>query len=263
MKQPMVGVKISCVLFVGLAFLLGDAFAQTGRGGGVPLDALPKELRDLSPSDSFVSSSRKRVGVIHALEGRVIVIHKLDKQAYFGAEGDPVFEKDSLNTLADSRCRIRMLDEDVITMAPETEFSVETFLDQREEGKRSSFFSMAKGKAMFYAMRLFRYKDTRFTLNTPTVTVGVRGTKFGAHVYRIGDEKAARPVHVADSGQEIGLYLAQAQGAGRSFTDCHSEDGVLDVNGKTVLPGRCTKGDTAQVIPTPPNVIRAFRRLRR
>jgi hypothetical protein len=137
------------ILFLGFALLFSDASAQPGRRLGVPPDSLPKELRDLAPKGSFVPSSQKRVGVIHALEGKVVVIHKTTREAYFGAEGDPIFENDSLNTLTDSRCRVRMLDEDVITMAPETEFSVESFLDQREEGKKRSLFSMAKGKAMF------------------------------------------------------------------------------------------------------------------
>ena len=126
----------------------------------------------------------------------MVVIHRAAKGAYFGREGDTIYEDDSLNTLADSRCRVKFFDEDVVTMAAETEFSVDSFEDQRKAGKKRSLFSMVKGKAMFYAMRLFRYKETRYRLKTPTVTVGVRGTKFGAHVYWVDKEKSADAVGI-------------------------------------------------------------------
>jgi hypothetical protein len=43
---------------------------------------------------------------------------------------------------------------------------------------------------MFYAMRLFRFKKTMFQVKTPTAVMGVRGIKFGVHVYQVEDEKA-------------------------------------------------------------------------
>lgn len=240
-----------------LGFSLHEGFAQTNRGGSVPLEQLPQELRDLSPRDHFIPCSEKKVGVIHALEGKIIVIHVATEEAYFGMAGDPVHEKDTLITLSQSKCRIRFVDEDVVTMASGTEFSVESFEDQREEGRKSSLFRMLKGRAMFYAMRLFRYKDTRFAVATPTNTIGVRGTKFGAHVYYLNEGTADRGVRVADGRNEISPYLAQAD-PGRSFTDCFSEDGVLDVDGRAVPPGQMFNGRTGQVIPTPPDVIRSF-----
>jgi hypothetical protein len=217
----------------------------------------------LEIKDYFAPTDLKQVGVIHALIGNMVVIHRDTKEAYFGRAGDTIYENDSLNTLADSRCRIKFFDEDVVTMAAETEFSVESYEDQRKVGKKRSLFSMVKGKAMFYAMRLFRYKETRFRLKTPTVTVGVRGTKFGAHVYWVDEEKRADAsgIKVADKGDEIGIYLAAVNpGAGTSYTDCHSEDGIVEIEeeGKVIGPGEMYRGETREVIPTPPEVVRAF-----
>jgi len=166
MKRPAL-VWVASILVGLVVCSFHDASAQTNRGLAVPPEKLPRSLSEISPMDYFVPSSEKKVGVVHAMEGTVVVIHGRSKEAYFAAAGDPVFEKDSLSTLADSKCRVRFVDEDIVTMAPETEFSVDSFEDQRAEGRKSSFFSMVKGKAMFYALRLFRYKDTRFTLATP------------------------------------------------------------------------------------------------
>jgi hypothetical protein len=198
-----------------------------------PPDRLPEELRGLSPSDYFIPSSQKKVGVIHRLEGYVVIVHGAGKQAYFGMQGDPVYEKDTLVTLAQSVCSIQLLDGDTVTVASGTEFSLESFEDRREEGRKSSFFRMVKGRAIFYAMRLFSYKEGRFTVATPTNTIGVRGTRFGVHAYFLDD--------------------------GRSITDCFCEEGVVDVDGLTVVSGQMYNGRTGQVIPTPAEVIRSFR----
>jgi hypothetical protein len=262
MKRSQVGLKgLSAFLILFFAMTVPDLGAQVGRGGAVPDQALPGGLKGLEIKDYFVPSSLKEVGVIHALSGTVVVIHRATKEAYFGRPGDVVFENDALNTLPDSRCRIRFFNEDVVTMAQDTEFGVDEYSDRREEGKKSSLFSMVKGKAMFYAMRLFRYKDTRFRLKTPTAIVGVRGTKFGARVYTVDGEKSAHAgVLVADSGNDIGIYLAAANPGegGKSYTDCFCLDGYLDVAGKLVGPGEMYKGETEQVIPTPPEIVKAF-----
>lgn len=249
------------VLLLAVLFSGPEVRAQVDRGAGVPFETLPDELRGLDIQNDFVPSSARKVGVIHALKGNVVVVHRATGEAYFGREGDGVYENDSLTTLPDSTCRIRFFNEDVVTMAANTAFSVDSYKDERDAGRKTSVFGMLKGKAMFYAMRLFRYRETRFRVRTPTVTVGVRGTKFGTHVYWVDDTKAGGAgIKVADRGQGIGPYLAAAGpgGGGRSFTDCHSEDGFLDVDGQVVGPGEMYRGDLGTIIPTPPEVLSNF-----
>lgn len=222
------------LVFAGclLTLSLCEAGAQENRGGAVPSDRLPEELKDLSPSDHFIPSFQKEVGVIHRLEGNVVVVHGASRQAYFGMQGDPVYEKDTLVTLAQSRCHIQLSDGDTVTVAPESEFILESFEEHKEEGRKSSFLRMVKGKAMFYAMRLFSYKDGRFTVATPSGNIGVRGTRFGVHVYLLDDR--------------------------RSVMDCLCREGVVDVDGRTVTAGNMYNGRTGQVTPAPAEVIRSF-----
>ncbi|MFC1825453.1 FecR domain-containing protein [Thermodesulfobacteriota bacterium] len=249
------------VLFVLLGLYPVGIMAVSGRGLGVPPEQLPTELKSLTVRDQFIPSSKKRAGIIHALSGHVVVIHQETKEAYFAGEGDVIFEKDALNTLGESRCRVRLLSEDVVTMASNTQFVIESFKDLKKERRKSSVFSMLRGKAMFYALRLFKYKETRFSLKTPTAVVGIRGTKFGAHVYwEDEDQRSEKPIRVADGGKQIGPYLAQLSPGtnSKSYTDCFSEDGLLDVNGKTVAPGELYRGAVDRVVPTPPGFVKAF-----
>ena len=66
---------------LNLAFLfsIASVMAQADRGAGLPAEALPKELKGLEIKDQFVSTSLKRVGVIHALNGNMVVIHMVAK----------------------------------------------------------------------------------------------------------------------------------------------------------------------------------------
>jgi len=196
---------------------------------------LPDSLKGLDIQDRYVpAGSFTRAGVVHALQGTLVVLHRADRQAFTASKGDPIHENDELFTLADSRCRIRLLSDDVVNMAPDTRFSVDQFLDRPDRGEKTSVFSMLKGKAVFYALRLFRYKETRFKVKTPTAIVGVRGTQFGVHVFRTDDKQARnRGVQVADRGAGFPApYLAQtgAGGAPSSGTIVACGDGQLDVS---------------------------------
>lgn len=250
------------MLVLLLSFILtGSLYAQVDRGTGVPVEALPDEFKDMEIKDYFVPTKLKRVGVIHALVGNVVVIHRDTKKAFFGKAGDYIHENDSINTLAKSRCRLRFFDENIINMAENTRFAVESFVDQRKLGKKRSLFSMLKGRAMFYAMRLFRYKDSRFNVKTPTAIVGVRGTKFAMHVYRVGEEKSADAgIKVADSGNEIGRYLAQLGTGGTEtiYTDAICYEGIIDVDGVPLERGQMFIGKTREVVIAPPEVLKEF-----
>ncbi len=119
--------------------------------------------------------------------------------------------------------------------------------------------SVLKGKAMFYAMRLFGHQKRDVTVKTPTAVAGVRGTKFGIHVYW-DNESAGRQtgVRVAAAGGDTAMRIARYGDPDQTFTDCFSDDGVLDVNGRTVTPGNMYRGRDGAVVPTPPGFVRAF-----
>jgi len=237
------------ILLASLCFLpllRGSVAAE--RVAALTPDALPEDMRDLQIQEQYVSSSFKQAGVIHSLEGFVVVLHRSTREAFLGTEGDPIHENDEFYTLPDSRCRLHFTNEDVVSLAPETRFSVDEYRSDEEKAEKTSFFSMLKGKAMFYAMRLFRTKKKNFQVNTPTAVMGVRGTKFGAHVYRIEDKAAqSRAVQVADSGRGMGPLLAQTGGGGKSVTVVACGDGSVGVNGTALGPGQYYNSYTGTV----------------
>lgn len=259
------------VFWLALFLIAGPApsgaSAQAARGAGVSADELPKALKGLDIKSTFIPSPFPKAGVIGAMKGHVVVLHRAKQEAYFAAEGDPVYENDSFYTLARSRCRIVLNTHEVVNMGDHSDFTIEKFLDQKQERKQDSLFSMIQGKVRIYALRLFGYKEKKMALRTPTAVVGVRGTKFGVHVYRAGEGKRTqRVIHIADSGKPFGLYLDLAQAAldGKTLTDAHCEDGLLEVETekgkKEVGPGEMYKQETDEVMPTPPGYAEQFRK---
>ncbi len=117
-------------------------------------------------------------------------MHRADQAAYYANEGDPIYENDALYTLTDCRCRLNFKDKNVVIMAPDTHLDIDEVSASIIKGKKKSIFGMTKGKAIFYALRLFRYKEMSLQLKTSNATVGVRGTKFGAEIEKIKEDQS-------------------------------------------------------------------------
>ncbi len=174
----------------------------------------PEALEGLSIHEAYVPSEFKEAGRIERIvgEGRVVVLHRSEGPAFFASAGDPVHENDAVFTLGRIRCRILFEDRNVVTMAPESDLIIdEVVLDSVKSEKRSRF-EVTRGRAVFYAIRLFRYRDVRLHVKTPTATVGVRGTKFGTEIEKVsGLGEAPESLRIASSEP---VYLAADSAAG-------------------------------------------------
>jgi len=261
MKKRKLVIIFSISILFTLVLAAPHVLSQVKRGAAVPIDQVPEKLKKLDIKDYFIASDFKGVGIIHALRGTVVVIHKATGKAYFGMEGDYIHENDVLETLAKSRCRVRLFNEDVISMAPDSNLAVDEVAFSRKKREKRSFFSMLKGKVMFYSLRLFSFRKSYARLKTPTAVVGVRGTKFGVYVYwEDGEKQAKGPIQVADLGNDMGIYLAKAGPGegGKSYTKAHFEDGDGYVDEKDVPAGFTYDSKTDETNPTDPTYARDF-----
>ena len=259
---------VSLILSLGLVLHVPTLYAAGNRGAAVPEDLLPKELEGLEIKDYYVSSFSKKAGVLHAINGTAIVIHQGAEKAYFGQAGDKIYVNDRIYSLTDSQCRIKFYNEDVVSLAENTDFRVDSYKYEKKEGMKESAFSLKKGKAMVYAMRLLSHKSSKLRIKTPTAVADIRGTKFAVGVFWEKEEKRADSgMTVATSRNDFSIYLAQAGGGQpQSHTDFHSFDGNLQVtaqiNGQTVKgnisPGNSFNGKTGFVGPTPGNVANEY-----
>ena len=217
------------VIFTGL-ILYGPAEAASGRGKAVSGNLLPKELKDLNIQDDFIPYAGKEAGVIRTVIGHVVVTRENMRQAYYAVEGDRLYEKDVVFTLKESRCRFKLHNEDTVTLGESSRVGITALADDPKTQEKRSAFDMAKGKAMFFTMRLFKHKGSSMTVSTPTAVAGVRGTKFGVEVIELaGTPSASLSVLVADASDKGFRHLAQATVPPPVETNVYAYEGLINV----------------------------------
>ncbi|MCX5827506.1 MAG: FecR domain-containing protein [Deltaproteobacteria bacterium] len=171
-----------------------------------------------------------------------------------------------------SRCRIKLLNNDVITLGAHTRITVKEVVGgERNTPEKKTNLSMARGQAMFYAIRTLSQKGAVMTVESPTSVAGVRGTKFGMEVTIEGENStAALPLLLADASVDWGrhLILAQASPPPPSITTTvHGFDGTVTVT--STVDGRTQSVGAGQTVsatpqgvsaptPTPPQVSQSF-----
>ncbi|MBW1799616.1 MAG: FecR domain-containing protein, partial [Deltaproteobacteria bacterium] len=206
----MTGIRKKIHFFLSLTILFTLIllpFSVNGNPG-----ELPAELQGIEIGPVYTPSQFKDVGVVETLGGRgkLIVLRRAAQAAYYAKEGDSLHEKDTLFTAADCRCRLRFKDKNLVIMAPQTTLDIEHVYASLFKGEKKSVFKMVRGRAIFYAIRLFRYKTMRLDLVTPTASIGVRGTKFGAEIEQRTEGQSHFPKNMLASRS---IVISQA-GAG-------------------------------------------------
>ena len=272
--------------------------AAENRGKSAPASALPKELKGVSVKDYFLPGTAREAGIVQTAMGHVVVARGDLRQAYFAANGDKLYEGDVIFTLKASRCRLKLHNNDVVTIAESSRLAVRQVLGKDDPKGKNSSMTMSRGKAMFYAIRTLGGKPTAMTVNSPTAVIGVRGTKFGIDVTEDGEQQkgkeeqtdqtqSAMPLLLADNSPDWGRYIVLAQagipgmggiggagssggagGAGGLTTTVHSFDGTITVAGTTGAgaPVTLSAGMSLSAgplvvgapMPTPPAVSQRF-----
>jgi len=92
---------------------------------------------------------------------------------------DALHSGDLLRTRAQSNLQIRMSDGSLIALRPATEFRIDEFVYQgRQDGSERGFYSLLKGGFRTVTGLIGRGNRDNYKVNTPTATVGIRGTHY-------------------------------------------------------------------------------------
>jgi hypothetical protein len=90
-----------------------------------------------------------------------------------------VEQGDTLVSEKDTYARIKFSDNSEITLRPNSTFKIESFsFDEGKPEKDSAVFNLVKGGLRAVTGTLGKRNHEKFGLNTPTATIGIRGTIF-------------------------------------------------------------------------------------
>ena len=96
--------------------------------------------------------------------------------------GDPLFEKDTIETGADGSIGITFIDNTVMSSGPNSEIILEDYKFNSSDYKGSMLTDINKGTVSMISGDIARSTPGAMKVKTPTAILGVRGTRFVVEV---------------------------------------------------------------------------------
>lgn len=141
----------------------------------------------------------------------VLVAKRADGSSRLLAVKSVVEAGETLSTERDSFARLKFADGSEIVLRPGTELKVEKFHFEEAKPEADSLaLNMLKGGMRAVSGLIGKRNKGAVTYTTPTATIGIRGTHFGALYCRDDCENIRHPGGAAPRN---GLYVDVAQGA--------------------------------------------------
>ncbi|MGZ8288860.1 MAG: FecR family protein [Telluria sp.] len=154
-------------------------------------------------------------GTVVNLSGPLLA-KKADGSVKVLARKSEVEQGDTLVAEKGTYAQIRFIDNSEITLRPDTTFKIEAFAyDEAKPDADSASFNLIKGGLRSVTGLLGKRNKEKFSLKTPTATIGIRGTTFLAQfVSSPAQGSAAKtPLPLPGQGLAPGLYVSVIDGA--------------------------------------------------
>ncbi len=193
-----------------LALATAPAFAQNAAGSAAPAaDAGAKSTPAVTAPAAAAPKPLNTVGTVDFIEGDVRVFDASRVRRSALKTGDTLNEGDSVVTSADGELHVNMQDGGYIAVRPNTAMR---FTKYQANGDDSdvSVIGLLKGTLRSVTGFIGQLHPRSYKINTPTATIGVRGTDHEAYV--IGANDAAGEAGTYDKVNSGGTFLQTPQG---------------------------------------------------
>jgi hypothetical protein len=155
------------------------------------------------------------VGQVATLHGTATVTRRNAATALRVA--DPIFEKDTLQTAADSTLGVTFDDETTFSLSANTRIAVDKFVYQEGGSGNAASFNVAIGTAAFVASLVAKTGDMKIA--TPEATLGIRGTTGVVDVPQAGAAASAPTIKLyPDTDGHVGRIEVFDRQGGRLGT---------------------------------------------
>lgn len=94
------------------------------------------------------------------------------------ASGMPLFTSDKVISGAQASAGIVFKDGTLLTLGPSTEIQIRDYVFEPKNSKYEFSLYLAKGTAIYSSGKIGKLSPESVKVNTPSATVGVRGTRF-------------------------------------------------------------------------------------
>jgi FecR protein len=122
-----------------------------------------------------------------------------------------VEEGDTLVTEKDTYARIRFTDNSEVTLRPNSQFKIDSFaFDDDKPQNDNAAFSLVKGGLRAVTGTLGKRNKEKVGFNTPTATIGIRGTIFTAEYIPPDDRAVAAYAFASVAALDSGMAISDA-----------------------------------------------------
>ena len=163
-------------IFIAFAWLLFFIVVQHPSSCIAESSSLLPE--NITISDRFKPGYGPSVGDMMLVQGNVFIIHEGISSAFPASNDVPLYKGDTVYTEKQSRARFKLNDGSIMTLSSYTKLTINKSIYDPEKKYRSSFLSLAIGKARFWVLKMFKARETAFNVKTGTFVAGVRGSDF-------------------------------------------------------------------------------------
>ena len=103
-------------------------------------------------------------------------------QAQPATVGQRLHQGDLLRTGEGGSLGVVLRDDTVISLGPDSELTLDEFVFVPAQDQMSFVSKVVKGSAVYLSGRIGKLSPDKVRVNTPTASIGIRGTKFAVRV---------------------------------------------------------------------------------
>ena len=130
----------------------------------------------LAVSGAAANADNSQVAQIKTVSGQAEIVRNGARVA--ARIGDPLYEKDTIDTGGDGSIGITFIDNTVMSSGPNSEIVLEDYKFNSSDFKGSMLTDMNRGTVSMISCDIARSSPGAMKVKTPTAILGVRGTRF-------------------------------------------------------------------------------------
>jgi len=181
---------------------------------------------------TFAHAAQEPVGRVLGVKGTATVVHQGSSKAEKLAVNASVYLMDRINTGGQSKVKMQMKDETIVTLGQDGEMVINEFVYKPETSTRKAALKLVKGAVRSFISKMFAGIGSAFEVHTPTAVAGARGTH--------------NLVHVISNRRTLVIGISSITTVGNSDPNVPGEETLTDNHGSYVDFG---------LPPSPPFVV--------
>ncbi|WP_017931371.1 FecR family protein [Robiginitomaculum antarcticum] len=130
---------------------------------------------------SLPASAQEQIGINAAVKGNVLISSE-ERAAEQALVNKPIFLRDQIETAEHSTLQILLKDETTFTVGAKCQMQIDEFVYDPKKDNNRLTARVNRGVFRFVSGRTSKRSPDNITLNTPTASLGIRGTMFEAIV---------------------------------------------------------------------------------